>query len=338
MKAKVSHATVRLVPTAAVFLLVSCGGGAGGGGGPAPGTSPASTPAALTAANAQLVTDDVLNMSLSFISVGGSSSAGAGVVPLSAQFRKTRPRTRLLFGVLRQHIGVLSEPSAQTGPFVPAAAQPPVDCDMAPDGTTGQIITDPEATSTTVTFNNCFSGGETIRGMVAVTNIASPSAGNVSGHVSHNLTIVQSGFPTLTSSGEFDISHVTSGSVVTDTLSNGTITVRLDSDVASISGFSIVSTVDTSNGALTDSISGTIASTLIGGAVTVATPTAFQTAPTAQFPNTGQLVITGAANSTVRFTVLGDESLGSNQVRLEVDPEGDGTFQAPPVETTWALL
>jgi hypothetical protein len=331
MKAKVSHAAMRLILPAAVFFLVSCGGGGGGGGGPAPGT-----PAALTAANAQPVTDDVLNMSLSFISVGGSSSAGAGVVPLSTQF-KTRPRTRLLFGVLRQHIGALSEASAQTGPLVPAAAQPPVDCDMAPDGTTGQIITDPEATSTTVTFNNCFSGGETINGMVAVSNIASPSAGNVSGHVSHNLTIVQSGFPTLTSSGEFDISHVMSGSVVTDTLSNGTITVRLDSDVASISGFNIVSTVDTSNGALTDSISGTIASTLIGGAVTVATPTAFQTAPTAQFPNTGQLVITGAANSTVRFTVLGDESLGSNQVRIEVDPEGDGSFQAP-VEMTWVAL
>jgi len=333
MKVKVFHAAMRLVLPSAVFLLVSCGGGGGGGGGgPAPGA-----PAALTAANAQPVTDDVLNMSLSFISVGGSSSAGAGVVPLSAQFSKTRPRTRLLFGVLREHIGALGGSSARTGPFVPAAPQPPVNCDMAPDGSTGTITTDPEATSATVTFSNCFSGGETINGTVGVSNIMSPSAGTVSGHVSHNLTFVQTGFPTLTSSGEFDISHVTSGSVVTDTLSGGPITVQLDSDVASISSFNIVSTVDTSNGALTDSVSGTIASTLIGGAVTVATPTAFQTAPTAQFPNTGQLIITGAANSTVRFTVLGDESLVGNQVRLEVDPEGDGTFQAP-VETTWALL
>jgi hypothetical protein len=332
MKAKVSHATMRLVLPAAVFLLVSCGGGGGGGGGggPAPGS-----PAALTAANAQPVTDDVLNMSLSFIGVGGSSG-GIGVVPLSTQF-KTRPRTRLLFGVLRQHIGALSESTAQTGPFVPAAAQPPVNCDVAPDGSTGTITSDPEATSSSVTFSNCFSGGITINGMVAVTNISSPSTGTVTGHVSHNLTVVQTGLPTLTSSGEFDIRHVTSGNVVTDTLTGGPITVQLDSDVASISGFSIVSTVDTSNGALTDSISGTIASTLIGGAVMVATPTAFQTAPTAQFPNTGQLIITGAANSKVRFTVLGDESLVGNQVRIEVDPEGDGTFQAP-VETTWALL
>lgn len=336
MKANVHLAANLLIVSAAFATLASCGGGGGGGGGGSSGGPPSGTPVALTTANAQPVTDDVLNMSLSFISVGGSSSAGAGVVPLSAQ-SETRPRTRLLFGVLRQHIGALGGPSPQTSPFVPAAPQPPVNCDMAPDGSTGTIVTDPEATSTTVTFSNCFSGGETINGTVAVSNLASPSADTVSGHVSHNLTFVQTGFPTLTSSGEFDISHVTSGSVVTDTLSNGTIAVRLDSDVATISGFNIVSTVDTSNGALTDSISGTIASTLMGGAVTVATPTAFQTAPTAQFPNTGQLIITGAANSRVRFTVLGDESLVGNQVRIEVDPEGDGTFQAP-VEMTWAAL
>src|SRR4029077_3721811 len=161
--------------------------------------------------------------------------------------------------------------------------------------------------------------------------------GTVSGHVSHNLTFVQTGFPTLASSGEFDISHVTAGTVVTDTLSAGTITLQLGGDVASISGFNIVSTVDTSNGALTDSGSGTIASTLIGGAVTVATPTVFQTAPTAQFPNTGQLLITGAGNSAVRFTVLGDETLVDNQVRIEVDGNGDGIFDAP-VEMTWAAL
>lgn len=334
MKANVHLAANLLVASVAFAALASCGGGGGGGGGPS--GPPPGTPVALTAANAQSVTDDVLNTSLSFISVGGSSSAGAGVVPLSAQF-KTRPRTHLLFGALREHVGVLSGSPAQTGPFVPAAPQPPVNCDMAPNGTTGTITTDPETTSTTVTFSNCFSGGETINGTVAVSNLASPSAGTVTGHVSHNLTFVQTGFPTLTSSGEFDISHVTAGTVVTDTLTNGTITLQLDGDAANISGFNIASTVDTSSGALTDSVSGTIGSTLIGGTVTVATPTAFQTAPTAQFPNTGQLIITGAANSKVRFTVLGDESLVGNEVRIEVDPEGDGTFQAP-VEMTWAAL
>ena len=49
------------------------------------------------------------------------------------------------------------------------------------------------------------------------------------------------------------------------------------------------------------------------------------------------MLITGANNSKVRFTVLGDETLVGNQVSIEVDPEGDGTF-LPPVETTWADL
>jgi hypothetical protein len=332
MKANLFHAASLLIVSAAAAALVSCGGGGGGSG--SGGGGGGGGPVALSANNMQPVTDEVLNTSLSFVSVGASTSSNTGEVPLSAQ-PKPRPRTRLLFGVLRQQLGALSARAAQSGSLVPLAATTG-NCDMAPDGTTGTIVTDTETTSTTVTFSNCFSNGETINGTLALTNIATPAAGETTGHVSHNLTFVQAGLPTLTSSGDFDIDH-TAGTVITDKLTGGPITVSLDSDVATISGFTITSSIDTSSGDRTDSVAGTIGTTAIGGTVTVATPTAFQTVATSTFPHAGQLIITGASNSAVRFTVLGDETAIGDQVTLEVDPEGDGTFQAP-VGFSWATL
>jgi hypothetical protein len=326
MNANLPHAARVLILSAAISALASCGGGGGGGGGPA---SPP-TPVALNAGNEQPVTDDVLAVSLNFVSVGNGTQGG-GIVPFSAK-QRALPKTRLLVGLLRQQLGRLNpQRSPQSSAFAPADAADAVTASCDGGGTqTSDVDTG------TTTFANCSSGGETINGTLTLTNIMQ-GTGSISGHVSHSLTIAQAGFPTLTSSGDFDVVQNTSGTVVTDTLTGGPITIQLDSDAASISSFTLISSLDSSDGNLTDSISGTIASTAMGGSVSVTTPTTFQVVGTSQFPNTGQLLITGAANSAVRFTVLGDETLAGNQVSLEVDPEGDGTFQAP-VEMTWAAL
>jgi hypothetical protein len=330
MKACFPHAASWFVLLAALAALASCGGGGGGGGGGGPGT-PSPTPIALSAANQNAVTEDVLNMSLSFVGVGASNSS-VGEVPLSAQ-PNTRPATHLLFGVLRQHLGSPSARSPQSAALVPLDTIP---CDNAPNGS---ITTNPQATSNTVTFTNCLdaASGETINGTLALTNIANPAAGETTGHVSHNLTFTQPSTDTLMSSGEFDIDHKTAGTVVTDTLTGGPITVQIGGDVAILSGFTITSIVETApGGGETDSVAGTIATTRIGGSVSVTTPTPLQTVSGRMFPSTGQIIITGASNSKLRLTVLGDETLGNTQVTLELDP-GNGTFGAP-IDTTWADL
>jgi len=334
MKANVPHAARLLVLSVAVAALASCGGGGGGGGGGGPSGPPAPTPVALTDANAQPVVDEVLNMSLSFVSVGGSNTANVGEVPLSFHPRR-RPGSRLLLGVVRRQMSTLG--------LSPAAALPADPCDVAPDMSQGQIVTDPEGTTTTVTITNCYDAGtgETANGTLTVTNIA-VTTGESTGHVSHSLTFTQPGEDTFTSGGEFDVDHKVNGNVFTDTLTGGPVNLQIGNDQAILSGFTITSIADTSTGGETASVAGTLGTSVIGGTVTIATTTAFQiTASTPGSPphffNTGVLVITGAANSTVKFTVLGDESLVGNQVRIEVDPEGDGTFEAP-VETTWALL
>jgi hypothetical protein len=340
MKANVPHAARLLVVSAAIAVLASCGGGGGGGGGPS--GPPPTTQVALSAGNMQPVTDDVLNMSVSFVSVGASNSSTLGEVPLLAQPR-ARPRTRPVLELLRKQLGSLSARSPTASSFTALAAPPPVNCDLAPDGSTGTFTTDPvppapaQPTSITLTFSNCFSAGETIDGTVSLTNIGAPAAGETTGHVNHNLKFVQSGVPDLTSSGDFDIDHKVAGTLITDTLTGGPVTVSLGGDIAIISGFTITSSFDSSSSIETDSIAGTIGTGAIGGTVTVATSTPFQTANNASFPNTGQLIITGASNSAVRFTVLGDETAVGDQVTIEVDPEGDGTFEAP-VGFTWAGL
>jgi hypothetical protein len=330
MKANVHLAANLLVVSAAVAALASCGGGGGGGGGGAAGGPPPSTPVTMTAANAQPAVDEVLGASLSFITVGNGTSNG-GLVPFAAAKPRSQQKLQPLIALLRRQF---SGPSEQAGARVPAAAT-----QSACDGGGTQTV-DPEPavnpTTNTVTFVNCASGGQTINGTLMVTNITNPSAGNFSGHVSHNLTVVQTGSPALASSGEFDIAQTTVGTVVTDTLMGGPINLQQGADFAILSGLTLTSTVDTSSGAVTDSLAGTIATTLLGGSVTVATPTTLQADP-GHPPNVGQMLITGASNSKVRFTVLGDDTLIGNQVRIEVDPEGDGTFQAP-VETTWADL
>jgi hypothetical protein len=333
MKAKDSRAAMRLVLPAAFFLLVSCGGGGGGGGGPS--GPPPSTPVAMTAANAQSAVDEVLGAPLSFITVGNGTSNG-GLVPFSATKPRSQQKVQPLIALLRKQFASPAERSPQASAFAPAAAPPPSPCD---DGGTQTVDPEPPTapTTNTVTFVNCSSGGQSIDGTLTVTNLTNPSAGNFSGHVSHNLTITQTdGSPALSSSGEFDIAQATVGTVVTDTLTGGPINLQQGGDFAILSGLTLTSTLDTSSGAVTDNFSGTVATTRLGGSVTVVTPTTFQADP-GRSPNTGQLLITGASGSQVRFTVVGDDTVDGTQVTIEVDPEGDGTFQAP-IETTWALL
>jgi len=294
------------------------------------------------------VTDDVFNLSVSFVSVSASSSSTIGEVPLSVSPR-LRPRMRGVLPLLRQQLAGTGARTPMTNSFTPLSLNQAVLCDPPPVGDRGQFQIDNEPTDTnptsiTVTFTNCFSDSETINGTMSLTNITPPTTGapEQTGHVSHNLTFTKDGQPTFTSSGEFDIDHKAAGSVVTDTLTGGPITLTLGSENATLSGFTFTSSFDSTSQVETDSVAGTIATNLMGGQVTLATPTPFQTTAsqnvqTNHFPNTGQLIITGASNSAVRFTVLGDETAPGDQVTLEVDPEGDGTFQAA-VGFTWMGL
>ena len=71
----------------------------------------------------------------------------------------------------------------------------------------------------------------------------------------------------------------------------------------------------------------TVSSSALNGSVTVVTSTPLVTLTTANHPQSGVVTVTGSNNSKVRVTVLGSNPTAANQVRIEVDANGDGTFE-----------
>jgi hypothetical protein len=66
--------------------------------------------------------------------------------------------------------------------------------------------------------------------------------------------------------------------------------------------------------------------------VTVTTPQALVITGSSDYPGSGQMLVRGQANSVLRITAL-----NATQARLELDAEGDGTYETQAVKT-WAEL
>ncbi len=86
-------------------------------------------------------------------------------------------------------------------------------------------------------------------------------------------------------------------------------------------------------GTVTTSINGTFFATSVGGRVTLATPVPFTKLSTERYPRIGQLQITGANNARLRITVI-----DATQVRIELDANGDGTYESMKVVPWNAIL
>lgn len=79
--------------------------------------------------------------------------------------------------------------------------------------------------------------------------------------------------------------------------------------------------------------SGTLTSSLLGGSsVAITTPVPLVRSSPSEYPASGALMVTGAANSRVRI-----EALNDTEVRLELDANGDGAADPPtPVTLPWS--
>jgi hypothetical protein len=200
-------------------------------------------------------------------------------------------------------------------------------------------------TSITVTFASCTDAGITINGSFMLSNILGTAPGNFSASVSINLSITASGFAGENFSGSFSISvstTTTTPTTTTITLTGTNISRQIGTDAELLRSFTFTAVIDSTNNE-TDTVAFNYASTKIGGSVTVSTSVAFQTSSTSSFPHTGTLIIVGAPammganNSTIRVTVLGDETLVGTQVTIELDANGSGTFGSP-VNYSWTQL
>lgn len=87
---------------------------------------------------------------------------------------------------------------------------------------------------------------------------------------------------------------------------------------------------------IAESLEYTANSSRLGGSFQFATIEDFITQSTDDYPSDGQALITGENNGKIRITPTGGEA--TSVVTIEVDADGDGTYESTRTDLTWADL
>jgi len=294
-------------------------------------TPPPNTPVGVTAANATQVSATALKPA-----VGGGALATAGGLETTAA-PQARAVTRALLAVARDSKTQLSASQSVVG----AVAQT-VQCtyggsvtrDISADGTSG-----------TFAYNACsFVPGETISGSISVTGVSSASDGShFSGNFSVDITFTETGFAPLRIVGSFSIDENcnTSTHDCTSNFTGTSLGAQQGNETWFITNFMIrealVHNTQNNTQNVTVTFNYAVSSTALNGSVTVSTSTPFQMLTSARHPYTGVVVATGKNNSKVRLTVLGSDPTAPGQVQIEVDADGDNTYESTTLYS-WSTL
>ncbi|MCU0952619.1 MAG: hypothetical protein MUC68_16595 [Burkholderiaceae bacterium] len=206
--------------------------------------------------------------------------------------------------------------------------------------------------SAAFSFNACRNGGgETLDGSLSLT-VGTVAGANLSG----TLTFTELATATLDASfainGSVALAYTEAGTLATyqTLVGSGGLAMRVTADGFSDSltlraGFEQVATSDRAalppnaasptplpRGLNTARVNGTLSANSLGGAVTLATPTAFARYAVDPYPRAGQLLVTGAGGSRLQITAL-----STDIVRIELDANGDGSFEQSR-ELPWRAL
>ncbi len=318
-------------------LLAACGGGGGGGGDNGPGPQPGQGPVALSASNYQAAAQASISGT---VFMGNASELASGLTPPT-------PKTVNVAAEQVRRIAAL-------GPKPLAMSTLDLPC----EGGSGKIsITTNDANSNskfdagdslTLQADACKSGATLLQGRIVLT-LRELSGGDYgSSNFNARLDMALSGFtvtegsnrstgdgslavavnasplgitsstlevPTLTLSGRF------AGNSYNHTLSTAVFTERIE-EIPNGGGTRTTTTVGA-----------TLASNLLGGqTVRIDTDPGFVTLGGNTFPGSGQMFIKGSGGSKVRVTAL-----NVAQVQIELDANGDGTYETS-VTKNWTAL
>ncbi len=311
------------------FLWGCGGGGGGGGGGPAGLTPPPSTPVGVTASNATQVSATALKPA---VGGGGALTTVAGMETTAEP--QTRAVTRTLLAVARDSKTQLSASQSVVGAAArttPCKVSGSITADISADGTSG-----------TITFNACSDiAGETISGSASATGVSATSdRSHFSGNFSTDLTFTATGFAPLRVVGSFSIDETCtnfSTGDCTDNFTGTSLGAQQGNETWFITNFTITEALVSSTQNETVTFNYTVASTALKGSVTVITSTPFQGLKSAQHPSTGVVVATGANNSKAQLTVRSSDPADPSAVQIEVDANGDGTYETSTFYS-WSTL
>lgn len=323
-----------LVAASALALLSACGGD------DSP-SSPTSAPLAITSTNQTDVARASINgglaISLAQGSLGGGSSSSAVA---SRAHALGAVLARVLHVAAGQRKGI-----ASTGAHASAVSTSTDAC--AVSGTVTTTFDDKDGNGyasngdvLTAAFSQCRdSTSSTINGTVVVTIVGTPSDSQFTANAQfQDVSVVDSG-ATSTVNGAASLTETdgptTSNSSITVGNAGLTITVASASYNDSLvfdAGTVVTTNESSSSGTTSITASGAFSSHLLGGHVTIATPTPLVQADADAYPRSGVIHIIGASGSALLLTVLSNA-----QVQLQLDANGDGTYESTST-VAWTTL
>lgn len=306
-------------------LVAACGGGGGDSG----STTPVAT-LAITSTNQDGVARAATSATTSVgTASGGLTGTSGGAVSLGAVSK------RVAFALENSRKATLSaQPLAITSDTYDCSYDGTVT--LTVDNANNNSAVD-NGDSLTFTFNNCKeTANDNANGTLAIT-LNSYTSGSFTGTMAFNLTATD-GTRSAVVTGSVGVSY----SVLSSTSSRIDMTVGSNGLSSTVtaggvpesltyeSGFTISETDTSTGSSLT--IAGGIQSSVLAGRIVIATPTAIVQSTGALYPSSGQLLVTGTSGSALRITVL-----SSTQIQLELDADGNGTFDNPVVRN-WSTV
>jgi hypothetical protein len=288
----------------------------------------------ITADNAAQVSAVVYQAASALFDVASSS----GTLPLGAVVQSA-PRSSGGLGLVsfaaRQIKAVTGRPLAAGALAVGAVYEETLPC--AGGGSVTERLNDADDNGDVsvgdglrLTFVNCVEEGVTSNGVLAfkLTLISEASTG---AKVTFENLVINDGTDTLESDGGFDLT-VTENPGVSELyeIAGDTLASTLNGDRHTITGFTGSAASDFAASTVTYTFTGRVSDSSNNVSVDAQTVTAFVAQMADDYPGSGTLRSTGAANSQALL-----EALTSTLVRISADPEGDGSFTVP-VERSWS--
>jgi hypothetical protein len=325
-----------LVAASTLALLCACGGG-----GDSTPTPPGNAPVAITSTNQSNVARASVNGGLAVSLAQGA--LGGGATPAAVTNRSHAlgvALQRALQAATRQRTTI-----ASTSAHPAAVSSDVSNCDVS--GSMTMAFNDKDSNNRlsagdvlTATFAQCKESATlSVNGTVAITITGTPTDTQFSASAQFQNLAVQDSGVTSTLTGTVAIAETD-----TSTLSDTTITVGSDGLSAAMSstgysdavvfepGMVFTTSVIGTTSTFSVSMAGSFTAQSIGGRVTVATPVALSQGFGDAYPSSGQVRITGASGSTLLVTAL-----SATQVQLQLDANGDGTYETTST-VAWATL
>jgi hypothetical protein len=320
--------------------LVGCGGGGD------------STPAAaaptvtITATNQGTVTRAIIDggqafgQSQPFATTGGAAAQSIGSAPMAL-------RTGVLQSVVQR--GLVAAFGSRHSVSIASATRPAATSSSTdPCSVSGSITTTVSDTDNsqslsrgdalTLTFNQCQDASDDVVSGVMIFTIGSVTSGQSNVQFSGSLAFEQ-----LSASSGTRLANIQGSVGVAATITSTSFQIALTvganalTVTSSATGYldtivyepGMQVTVTATDGAVTQSdvtLNGSFTASSIGGRVVVATVLPLRQLGTDAYPSSGQVVVTGASGTHLRVTAL-----SSTSVQLELDANGDGTYERSAV-------